>query len=1458
MNQSHFSQNSKRVLNAFAIITFVLSFTLQSINPLMFRGVFNQSNVSTNNKVEKLASKTENLRELAIRDPKTYKSPSNNTSTEVSTKSEELGFLPGKIILKIKPGTDLTPAKINEKTGLNQVSVKKLTSTSVIISSPDLVTTSKANEVINEVDQNTKDALQNLQKISGVITTGLDVVYKRLATTNDPLIDDLFHLNNTGQTGGVADIDVDAFEAWDIQTGSDQVIIAVIDDGMDVDHPDLAPNMLLDSNNKVVGYDFINDDDDTDSLLPSANWGHGTHVAGTIAARGNNAIGVSGVCQTCKIMPVKVLDDEGSGSAVSVAQGIIFAADNGAKIINLSLGGPDSSLMEDAINYAYSKGVLSIASAGNSSSSSPSYPAAYENSISVASITHNGTKSDFSNFGSTVDVSAHGSEIVSTFPIGASLDPDGCSDANFSLPDDGYGFCSGTSMAAPVAAGVAGLILSQNPGLSVDDLRLVLLANTDDVDTLNPTFKGQLGSGSVNAYKALNGLKNNLISMKTLPIIDQNLDGVAEVNESIEVPLKFLSASFSPDTLTNVKLNFSSDNPLVTLSPAQLDSLNDLAPGAEISANLNFSSDPSTIPGLVTFTINLESDQFNKNYSYSLDIIKKLDFSEANFTFDIDSEGWYADNSNWKLTENCVQMTTNPKYWHFGGDNCAGYSENQTGTLKSPAILLPSNDTTILNFDQYLENEFEGPFIYDTADVLIKMVGQDDSQAVTIATPCSYFSPGLCGQSLVENVSMLIPSGFEGQTVQFLFEFKSDNITNSAGWYIDNISLQNTPLVQEQLTNVVDENNNMIVEPNEIVNLEYTYTNYSTTTTANVEPSFDPIQNIAFSTPLPSFTLIAGETKVFTVQAQVENQVKTFAIWRANKTVNTIVIPNLNDDYLYVQQAINLPLDNDLSQSQIYDSGDVYGNNWRYTSTNCPNVAGNNGQIYFGTLECTELPINFDEGGSFYTPALIPSSNKDLELILDQYIDTQSDVDGLIDGSRIYFYSNKLNEYYPVIDNQNGCLIEDDTYGNYFSQCPKPEWHTSKFTIPQEVIDNGVFHVIFQFEQIQNPIRTADTFGWFIDSIKIQEVNLAPVIAVNPLILPTSIDQQVSFDLITQANITDPESDSLDIILGAPTEGGQIIFDTVTNKYIYTPALAFQGTETVKYEVSDSNGNTTEGILEFIVTSNSSSSSSSSISVSSSSSNSSSSISSSTSSSDSTSSSSNNSSSSDSTSSSISSSTSSSDSSSSSSNSSDSTSSSSNSSSSLESSSSSIITSSSSSDTSSINSSSSSSRVSSSSSIIFSSSSRISTPAQVVDNRNPVSNNNASSSSISSSSSLSSTSSSSTSSQIESTQSSNSNIPSVLGVSEVNQRCQNKNLPWIPTIPVVILVIALIIIIVAFLLFSSTSARMLVAALALIAVIASFILYNNRDACQNGWWVVAVLGVINLLSAVGLLVKKSK
>ena len=205
--------------------------------------------------------------------------------------------------------------------------------------------------------------------------------------------------------------------AWDVTTGAATVKIAVVDSGVQANHPDLGGRVL-------AGYDFVNNDAD-----PSDDNGHGTAVAGAAAATGNNGSGVAGVAWNVAILPVKVLGADNTGSYSAIASGINYAADQGARIINLSLGGTTSSrTLQSAVTYAWSKGCVIVAAAGNNGSSAAFYPAAYSEAVAVSALTAGDVLPSWSNYGSYVDISAPGENITTTAAGGGYITMSGTSD----------------------------------------------------------------------------------------------------------------------------------------------------------------------------------------------------------------------------------------------------------------------------------------------------------------------------------------------------------------------------------------------------------------------------------------------------------------------------------------------------------------------------------------------------------------------------------------------------------------------------------------------------------------------------------------------------------------------------------------------------------------------------------------------------------------------------------------------------------------------------------------------------------------------------------------------------------------------------------------------------------------------------------------------------------------------
>ncbi|GBD97173.1 MAG TPA: hypothetical protein ENG83_02205 [Nitrospirae bacterium] len=300
---------------------------------------------------------------------------------------------------------------------------------------------------------------------------------------NDPSYPEMWGLDNTGQTGGTADADIDAPEAWDITTGGPDVVVAVIDSGMDLNHEDLAANLYTnpgeiagngiddDGNgyiDDVNGWDFAWDDNDpTDT--DTACGGHGTHTSGTIGAVGDNGIGVTGINWDVRIMPLKIFRTYFlifcSASSSDIISAIEYASMMGVRVSNNSYGSTSYSQAEyDAIQASRSVFVAAAGNDGANTDVSPQYPSAYDldNIISVAATDDDDLLAYFSNYGTaSVDLAAPGVSILST------------------LPGDTYDLYDGTSMATPHVVGVTGLLLSQDPALTVNEMKWRILNGTD-------------------------------------------------------------------------------------------------------------------------------------------------------------------------------------------------------------------------------------------------------------------------------------------------------------------------------------------------------------------------------------------------------------------------------------------------------------------------------------------------------------------------------------------------------------------------------------------------------------------------------------------------------------------------------------------------------------------------------------------------------------------------------------------------------------------------------------------------------------------------------------------------------------------------------------------------------------------------------------------------------------------
>lgn len=364
----------------------------------------------------------------------------------------------------------------------------------------ELIEVRNADRLAVLVDPLGRDRAELLGALDGDESTSWaepQFVYRPSASPND-YGEYMWGLNNTGINGGAAGADIDAFGAWEITRGAG-IVVAVIDTGVDITHPDLMPNLWVnvdevpgngidDDGNGYVddvnGYDFVNRDADPNDIDQ-----HGTHVAGSVAARGDDGYGVPGVAYEARIMSLKFLDGWRGGLSSQAAEAITYAVNNGAHVINASWGGPgQSSAIRNAIAYARSRGVIFVAAAGNEGRNNDvnsNFPANYtlDNIVSVAASDRRDRLGSFSNYGgNSVHVAAPGVDIVST------------------VPGPNWSYMDGTSMAAPYVAGAAALIRSVAPSMTPAGVRNLLMESSTPVSALS----GLVASGGrIDAFAAL-------------------------------------------------------------------------------------------------------------------------------------------------------------------------------------------------------------------------------------------------------------------------------------------------------------------------------------------------------------------------------------------------------------------------------------------------------------------------------------------------------------------------------------------------------------------------------------------------------------------------------------------------------------------------------------------------------------------------------------------------------------------------------------------------------------------------------------------------------------------------------------------------------------------------------------------------------------------------------------------
>jgi thermitase len=312
--------------------------------------------------------------------------------------------------------------------------------------------------------------MARLKEDPNVESVTLDYVVQAMFVPNDPYYSAPYPTSQYGNVSQWAPQFIGSEQAWTTTLGDPSIIIAIVDTGLDADHPDLA-GKVVSTRNYVKGE------------RASDSFGHGTHVAGIAAARINNGTGVAGICGQCSLMSVKVLGADGSGLTSDVAAGIVYATDNGARVINLSLGSSArSTIMRDALDYALNNNVLPVVAMGNANSDHVGDPAYWYSALSVGALDQQGHKASFSNFGLQTDVAAPGVAVLSTMPTySVTLNTQYGYKTN-------YDALSGTSMATPVVAGLAGLLLSRNPALTAAQVKGIIESSAGDGEAFDLTF----------------------------------------------------------------------------------------------------------------------------------------------------------------------------------------------------------------------------------------------------------------------------------------------------------------------------------------------------------------------------------------------------------------------------------------------------------------------------------------------------------------------------------------------------------------------------------------------------------------------------------------------------------------------------------------------------------------------------------------------------------------------------------------------------------------------------------------------------------------------------------------------------------------------------------------------------------------------------------------------------------
>jgi subtilisin family serine protease len=634
--------------------------------------------------------------------------------------------------------------------------------------------------------QSLPGAVQILGKLKDIISYAEpDYIVHATTAPNDTRYAEQWGLNNTGQTGGTADADIDAPEAWSLSTGSNSVVVAVLDSGMDHTHPDLAANVWTnpgeiaangvddDGNgyiDDVRGWNFLNGNNTTTDSNT-----HGTHVSGILGASGNNGAGISGVAWQVKLMPLKFLNSSGFGATSTAIAAINYARVKGAHIINHSWGvAAFSQPLKDAIDAAGAAGILNVCAADNGNGTNedvtPNYPSGYASAsvLAVANTTHTDALSSSSNYGPTsVHLGAPGSSILST------------------LPGGGYGLNSGTSMATPHVSGIAALLKAYKPALTGEDLKAILQSSVEVI----PALTGRTSTGGrANAFRALGWVSDISVVPASGADFAGNQGGPFLPTSKVFTLKNHGSSSASWSAVLNNAY-------YASVSPAS----GTLAPGASVTltVTLNTTLANNAAPGLYEGSLVVTNTTSGKNSTWPL----RMDVRVPHlYSYDLNSDpGWSRDEAwqfgtptgkggsagNGNADPTSGRTGANVFGVNLNGDFSA--TVNGQHSLTAGPFDLRGYTQTKLNFWRWLNTNSQ--FNYVPHGIQIR---NESSETWTYL----WSNNGYVHDNAWTEQTLALGANGDGRSAVYIrwsYEVTNANASPSSGWNIDDIKITGQP-----------------------------------------------------------------------------------------------------------------------------------------------------------------------------------------------------------------------------------------------------------------------------------------------------------------------------------------------------------------------------------------------------------------------------------------------------------------------------------------------------------------------------------------------------------------------------------------------------------------------------------------------------------------------------------------